>query len=201
MEQEKNRSQQLIYNTLASRLSLYRGEETETIAEQKFEQVTSKAALESLVHQLEILLFNNAANKENTGDEFVEVSQKFDQYDLDLHRYYLLRKLILLGFFHAQKGDDESLKTVLDQLVMLKRGVGTYWRNYQIERLESIYYGMIKNSEKANDSALKALKSFTELKQQLSEQQQQHLISLQGRYFSDGQPQVDLFMEQINDKE
>ncbi len=201
MEQEKNRSQQLIYNTLDSRLSLYRGEETETTAEQKFEQVTSKAALESLVHQLEILLFNNAANKENTGDEFVEVSQKFDQYDLDLHRYYLLRKLILLGFFHAQKGDDESLKTVLDQLVMLKRGVGTYWRNYQIERLESIYYGMIKNSEKANDSALKALKSFTELKQQLSEQQQQHLISLQGRYFSDGQPQVDLFMEQINDKE
>lgn len=200
MEQEKNRSQQLIYNTLASRLSLYQGDDLPIASNQEFEQVTSKAALESLVLQLEALLFSNTM-QEGASDKFLEVSQEFDQYDLDLHRYFLLRKLILLGYYHAQSGDDEALKTVLDQLTMLKRGVGTYWRNYQIERLESIYYGMIKNSEKARESAQKALKSFTELKQQLPEQQQQHIISLQGRYFSADQSKDDFFMEQVNDKE
>ena len=168
-------------------------------SEAQLKQVTTKAALEHLIHQLETLLLSSSENVDKGS--FNQAIQQFEQFDLELHRYYLIRKLILSGYFHAQANDADALKTTLDQLVMLKRGVGTYWRNYQIERLQSIYYGMIKNPEKAEQHALAAVKSFTELKQQLSEQQQQHFISLQGRFFSNDESKLDRFTELINDKE
>ncbi|GAA4353163.1 serine/threonine-protein kinase [Kangiella taiwanensis] len=202
--QENNRSQQFRLDTLTSRLDLYSMSSEENDikvldSEAQLKQVTTKAALEHLIHQLETLLLSSSENVDKGS--FNQAIQQFEQFDLELHRYYLIRKLILSGYFHAQANDADALKTTLDQLVMLKRGVGTYWRNYQIERLQSIYYGMIKNPEKAEQHALAAVKSFTELKQQLSEQQQQHFISLQGRFFSNDESKLDRFTELINDKE
>ncbi|GAA4354930.1 protein kinase domain-containing protein [Kangiella marina] len=191
LEEENNRSQQLIYDAFSARLERYQGRAVVQTEPASLTQVTAKAALETLIYQLEAKLISDQV------DTDVESIQKsFGQYDLDLHKYYQLRKLILMGFISAQKGDVDALKVSLDKLMLLKRGVGTYWRHYQIDRLQAIYYQLQNQPTKSKEYAQSAHASFTELLQQLSEQQRQNLISLQGRYYRN-----DDFMELVNDKE
>ncbi|GAA0212312.1 hypothetical protein GCM10009123_19470 [Kangiella japonica] len=195
MEQENNRSQQLIYDTHNDRLGLYSGRDLAPPEDKSLNNITSKAALEHLIYKLEYAVLS-AGSEKDKQTAFDTASQQFESYDLDLHKFYRLRKLILAGFYYAQHNDVGALESNLNQLVLLNRGMGTYWRSYQIDRLQSIYYEMNNKKDEAINSSKSAINKLLELQKQLPEKQQQHFISLQGRYFKN-----DKMMEQLDDKQ
>lgn len=194
MAQENNRSQQLIYQTYQARLELYRGQDSGIPQEISLDNVTAKAGLEHLIYLFEYAVLSNDTDA-NKSTVFNRADILFERYDLDLHKFYHLRKLILSGFYFAQHNDIEQLEQTLNRTLLLNRGVGTYWRNYQVDRLQSIYYKMNNKTAEAQERSQQAVAKITELLQQLPEQQRQHFISLQGRYFKN-----DNMMEQLYDK-
>ncbi|AOE49822.1 serine/threonine-protein kinase [Kangiella sediminilitoris] len=190
LSKEHNRSQQMIFHVLKSKLKLYQGESV-SLDESDLpdaDGLTSKASLKLLLFKLEKALFTSDVSKA----EFNDLVAAIESYDLALHQFALLEYLQLKAIYYIKINDYKKLEVSVNQLRELRKSLGSHWSDFISERIISNYYQLTSDDVKAQEYGQLAVSKFKELLEELPEEQQKNLISLHGRYIF-----PDDFMEKL----